>query len=88
MFEDFSTTRYFEEITGTNAIATIREHKSENTIVNANEEKSCPIIPIFCWNIINGRKIQTVVKVDAVIEPAISSAPKTAATSGFASLSR
>ena len=56
--------------------------------MNAKEEKSCPIIPIFCWNIINGRKIQTVVKVDAVIEPAISSAPKTAATSGFASLSR
>ena len=65
---------------GTSAIATIRELMREKMIVQARSLNICPIIPSIFLNISIGRKIQTEVRVLAVIEVIISFAPRTEAT--------
>ena len=65
-------------------MATISEHINEKMIVQARLSKIWPIIPSFLWNMIIGKKMQTEVSVEAVIEVTISCEPRTAATFGFA----
>ena len=65
-------------------MATTKEHINEKMIVQARLSKIWPIIPSFLWNIIIGKKMQTEVSVEAVIEVTISCEPRTAATFGFA----
>ena len=80
--------KYFEARTGTRIIATAKEQINEKTIVNVNPEKIWPTIPRFPENITKGKKTQIVVSVLDVIALIISWEPKTAATEGFAPLSR
>ena len=77
----------FEQRTGTSAIATMSDDMSEKIIVHEMSLNICPISPSLLLKTSIGRKMQTDVSVEPVIEETISCEPRTAATRGFVSRS-